>query len=337
MRTPMLKGSERPRLHLLTSFANTNGGSENRTLELHAHLQPHAEVLLWSDDPPDPGFSGYPINVVHPYRGEFPHGGTLVILGPHTRIGQWLQHAGIARTIVVANLHPYHYLFDLLEALHHNGIDAPEIVYASDMLRREIGLPGTVEASPIDLSLFVPAASHEERPFTLGRLSRDQPFKHHPKDPHLYKMLAAEGCRVRIMGGTLLHGVLGDEPGIELLKEGAAPAPDFLRGLDCFFYRTAEQWCEPSGRVVFEAMACGLPVVCGRRGGYAENIRHGVNGFLVDTQEEAYDILMTLRRDKSLRQEVGLAARQSVEAIYNDAYWRETLRYYAGSLPGSPP
>jgi hypothetical protein len=41
------------------------------------------------------------------------------------------------------------------------------------------------------------------------------------------------------------------------------------------------------GRVVTEAMACGLPVVCHESGGYAEIIEHGRNGFLFDTQQEA--------------------------------------------------
>jgi glycosyltransferase involved in cell wall biosynthesis len=34
-------------------------------------------------------------------------------------------------------------------------------------------------------------------------------------------------------------------------------------------------------------MACGTPVIATRRGSMAELIRHGENGFLVDTPEEA--------------------------------------------------
>jgi glycosyltransferase involved in cell wall biosynthesis len=42
---------------------------------------------------------------------------------------------------------------------------------------------------------------------------------------------------------------------------------------------------EPFGFSVVEAMACGTPVIAPRRGSMAEIIRHGENGFLVDTQE----------------------------------------------------
>jgi glycosyltransferase involved in cell wall biosynthesis len=44
---------------------------------------------------------------------------------------------------------------------------------------------------------------------------------------------------------------------------------------------------EPFGFSVVEAMACGTPVIATRRGSMAEIIRHGKNGFLVDTQGEA--------------------------------------------------
>jgi len=44
---------------------------------------------------------------------------------------------------------------------------------------------------------------------------------------------------------------------------------------------------EPFGFSVVEAMACGTPVIARRRGSMAEIIRHGENGFLVDSAEEA--------------------------------------------------
>jgi len=316
-------------IHLLTSFANLNGGCERRSLELYSFLRQHANVQLWGDALPKEAFSRYPVRVVHPYRGEYPCSGTLVILGPHTRIGQWLKFSDLQRVIVVANLYPYHSLLKMLEFLDDCGIPSPEIVYASSLLKEEFGLPGTVEPSPIDLELFSPMAGQAVRPFTVGRLSRDQLYKHHHEDPMLYEMLAEQGCSVRIMGGTCLLDRFMRSGPIELLPEGTINAPDFLRRLDCFFYRTAEEYCEPSGRVVFEAMACGLPVVCGR-GGYAEHIVQGQNGFLVHSQEEAYETVMRLKQDQALRDAIGTAARKTVEKLYDANYWQQMLKFYLG-------
>lgn len=67
------------------------------------------------------------------------------------------------------------------------------------------------------------------------------------------------------MGGHCLSHQL--QGAAALLPAGAQRAGDFLRTLDCFFSRTSERWLEAYGRVVLEAMACGLPMVWGRRGG----------------------------------------------------------------------
>nr|WP_202408096.1 glycosyltransferase family 4 protein [Novosphingobium silvae] len=46
---------------------------------------------------------------------------------------------------------------------------------------------------------------------------------------------------------------------------------------------------EPFGLSVVEAMACGTPVIATRRGSMPEIIEDGVNGFIVDTPEEAVE------------------------------------------------
>ena len=46
-------------------------------------------------------------------------------------------------------------------------------------------------------------------------------------------------------------------------------------------------WQEPFGLVMIEANACGTPVIAGRNGSTPEIIDHGVNGYLVESIEEA--------------------------------------------------
>ena len=143
----------------------------------------------------------------------------------------------------------------------------------------------------------------------MGRLSRDVPQKHHAQDPSLYRMLAAHDVRVRVMGGTCLADSLTGTPNVELVPAGAESAADFYRSLDVFFYRTGDV-AEAYGRVVIEAMACGLAVVASDAGGYAEVIRHGISGWLVRSQEEAYDCILALHKHPDTARQAGLVARQ---------------------------
>ena len=211
-----------------------------------------------------------------------------------------------------------------------------EVVYASELTKRKAGNhPGFVEPSLIDIDRFVPAPS-KNRPsdpistaFTVGRLSSDIPYKHHPEDAALYRRLVEEGCRVRIMGPSpSLKAALGGLESVTLLPAYAQEAHLFLQGLDCFFYRTSEEYLEPWGRVITEAMACGLPVVCHESGGYARIIEHGRNGFLFDTQQEALEILLRLKEDRALRERVGEEARRTAEELFSSAVRSEIVEFY---------
>lgn len=82
---------------------------------------------------------------------------------------------------------------------------------------------------------------------------------------------------------------------------------------------------------MFEAMACGLPVVCHRHGGYADWIVSGENGFLFSTDDEARKILDQLIAKPSLRRSLGANARQTIEDMYADDKMEERSQFYARS------
>jgi glycosyltransferase involved in cell wall biosynthesis len=145
----------------------------------------------------------------------------------------------------------------------------------------------------------------------------------------LYRQLVDHGCRVRIMGPSPhLEAKLRGLESVELLPAYAQEAHLFLQGLDCFFYRTSENFLEPSGRVITEAMASGLAIVCHNRGGYTEWIEDGHNGFLFDTQQEALKILLTLKEDPQLRERVGKAARRTAEELFSEAVRSQMVEFY---------
>jgi glycosyltransferase involved in cell wall biosynthesis len=324
-------------IHLINPLSNPAGGTDWRTVSLFDELKRvGGKVGLWSEYTSDPVFAErYPVRRIVPERFEFPKTGTFVFVGVFFPVGPWIRYTDPRRVILIYNTwHPGE-LRRKLRQLSNGGRRKVEVVYASELTKRSAGdYPGFVEPSLIDVDRFVPAPSKESSGststgFTLGRLSRANPKKHHPDDAALYRRLVEEGCQVRIMGPSpALEAELGGIESVALLPMGAQEAHLFLQGLDCFFYRTSEEYLEPWGRVAIEAMACGLPVVCHESGGYAEIIEHGRNGFLFDTQKEALQILLGLKEDRALRERVGKAARRTAEELFSGARRSEIVEFY---------
>ncbi|MEP6702476.1 MAG: glycosyltransferase family 4 protein [Betaproteobacteria bacterium] len=73
---------------------------------------------------------------------------------------------------------------------------------------------------------------------------------------------------------------------------------------------------EPFGKVVLEAMACGLPAISSRKAGASELIVDGVNGYVCDALDiAALAHAMTLLLDRDRRAPMGRAARSVAENI----------------------
>src|SRR5215208_758166 len=328
-------------IHLISSqWGRIELGNAQRTLHLFDELKAHADVHLWTERPSVPPEirKRYPVKRIRPERFEFPKTGTFVFVGSFPPIGPWHRYTHPRRIVLVHNsdqITPRQFRRKLRQ-LSKGGRREVEVVYASELTKRRVGNhPGLVEPSLIDLDRFVPSASKKPSSesasagFTVGRLSKANPFKHHPDDPALYRQLVDHGCRVRIMGASQsLKAELGGLEAVTLLPMYAQEAHLFLQELDCFFYRTSENYLEPWGRVITEAMACGLPVVCHNRGGYAEIIEDGRNGFLFDTQQEALEIVLKLKEDLALRERVGKEARRSAEELFSDAVRSEIVEFY---------
>ncbi len=325
-------------IHIVNRLENALGGSERAALALYEGLRARADVRLWSTAAPDPRLGEFPITQIGT-DGQAPRGGTLAVIGNYFRLGAWLDAARPERLILNYNTVVGPSLkYTVIDRLR--AIGRLEILYEAPIVRTSVAIPGPVFPSHVDLERFRPAAppAHDAHAdFVVGRLSRDTPEKHHPEDPALYRALADDGVTVRVMGGTCLGPELGAATGITLSPAGTMPAEAFLQGLDCFLYRTSENWTEAGGRVIFEALACGLPVVCHVNGGYTAWIEHGVNGFIFQTSAEAREIVTRLRGNAALRQRVGAAARASVERLFTGEGLRAYLDFFLDApLPPAP-
>jgi trehalose synthase len=73
---------------------------------------------------------------------------------------------------------------------------------------------------------------------------------------------------------------------------------------------------EGFGLTVTEAMWKGTPVIGGNVGGIRYQIEDGVNGFLVESVEEAAQRIVAILRDPGLRERLGARAQESVRAKF---------------------
>lgn len=204
---------------------------------------------------------------------------------------------------------------------------------AADVLRQK-GYRGETPVIPqfgVDPDLSSPPAAGApapDRPFTIGYAGRFVPEK--GIDVLLQATRRLDGAwRLRLVGGGPLRETLMErarELGIadHVTVEAGVPStqvPGLMRQFDVLALPslTMSNWKEQFGRVIVEAMACGVPVV-GSDSGEIPNVIG--DGGLVTREGDATSLAAALRRlqaDPEERAAIGRRGRARVLANYTQA------------------
>jgi phosphatidylinositol alpha-mannosyltransferase len=102
------------------------------------------------------------------------------------------------------------------------------------------------------------------------------------------------------------------------------------------YFKTADVYCSPAtsresfGIVLLEGMAVGKPVVASHIDGYSSVITHGQDGLLVPPRDvtSLADTLITVLKDKSLREELSEGARATAESYSWEKVAQRVSDYY---------
>jgi UDP-glucose:tetrahydrobiopterin glucosyltransferase len=126
----------------------------------------------------------------------------------------------------------------------------------------------------------------EEPPY-LGHVGRISPEK---GIADVFGVSAATGLPVRAWGlmqdQACWDAAVAAHPTAQVTHQGFLPTDELQAAIGgCAAILMTPRWVEAFGNVAIEALACGVPVVAYRRGGPAEIVEDGRNGYLVEPDD----------------------------------------------------
>ncbi len=202
-------------------------------------------------------------------------------------------------------------------------------------LLRAWGYAGPLLVQPqygVDAQRFCPALRPRGcRGLVLGYLGRLVPEKGVDTLAQALPLMGP-GVRLKVAGFGPLEGALRRVKGVELVgRLDYGEVPDFLRSLDALVLpsRTTPRWKEQFGRVLAEAMACGLPCLGSDSGAIPQVMG---KGGLVFKEGDAGDLARQAWRlkDAGLRQGLGRAGRARVLREYTNPVLARSLASLLG-------
>jgi glycosyltransferase involved in cell wall biosynthesis len=188
---------------------------------------------------------------------------------------------------------------------------------AADLVRRW-GYRGAVSVAPHAVPRWDAAASTNGRPFTVGYAGRLVPQK--GVRDLVSAMRGLEGARLLVAGDGPLRGELETEGAEVRTDTGHGGMPAVYAEMDVLVLpsRTTPTWAEQFGRVLVEALWCGVPVV-GSDSGEIPWVITETGGGLVFPEGDVGALaaaLRTLRDDPDLRTSLAADGRASVERLF---------------------
>lgn len=226
--------------------------------------------------------------------------------------------------------------------------------YYADFMPRYLGIPrDKISVVPLGINPngFERRGENHTRPFTVGYLGRVAPEKGLHVLAEAYRLLRQSGdlprarfevagymapdCRpyLRKIEKQLKQTNLGEEFRYHGVIDRAEKIT-FLQQLDVMSIPAT--YDEPKGVSLLEAMACGVPLVQPRRGGFTEILEKTGSGLLVqpDDPQSLADGIRELYRDRELAADLGAKGFRGVRAHYTAAHMADQLlQAYEAVLP----
>jgi len=209
--------------------------------------------------------------------------------------------------------------------------------YYAEFMPPYLGIPpNKIRVVPLGINLegYSKKPRDKSRPFTIGYFARVAPEKGLHVLAETYRHLRSSGAltnaRLEVAGylgpehrqylENIVHEMQKANLGTEFSYRGKLDREQkiaFLQELDVL--SVPATYNEPKGIFLLEAMACGVPLVQPRRGGFTEIVERTGGGLLVEAEniESLAEGLMKLNQDPSLASELGDKGFRNVREFYS--------------------
>lgn len=142
-----------------------------------------------------------------------------------------------------------------------------------------------------------------------------------PKIPILENLVTKEGGQINVMGANKKE--IYKYQSVKFFEWSEKCELSFLQSLDIgIMPLTSTPWARGKcGYKLIQYMSCGLPVIASPVGVNKEIVKHGINGFLAETDEDWQKYIKILINDSQLRKRMGEEGRKKVEDQYSLKVW----------------
>lgn len=228
--------------------------------------------------------------------------------------------------------------------------------YYAEFMPKYLGIPAEkIRVVPLGINPqgFTSRESHRSAPFTVGYFARVAPEKGLHVLAEAYRLLRESGAlpeaKLEVAGymaadcrrylNEIERKLRSAKLGHEFHYRGVldrAEKIEFLRGLDVMSIPAT--YDEPKGVSLVEAMACAVPLVQPRRGGFTEIVNTTRGGLLVkpDDPNALAEGILELYRNQELAAELGANGYRGVREHYTSAHMVDKLLHaYSSVLPAA--
>jgi ADP-heptose:LPS heptosyltransferase len=194
-------------------------------------------------------------------------------------------------------------------------------MHEEELLKRIEGANTKVLAPPTALEEFFKVQPVYDAPLKLIRHSSQGDNKHPENTNEMIRDILRVDSSIEMhfmppRGDCITH------PQVYKYKKNQPPVYEFLKNGNCFLYHLPQNYTEGGPRVVIEAMAAGLPVICDNHSGMKDRVTDET-GWRCNSYAEILDVikLVSSKEGPAILEKMGNAARERARQEFVPENW----------------